>query len=137
MSMLNSKKIKIYIGKRSFMNYSVQSVLLFFITLFLFNAFIFATNDKIFSTKLVLIIAYINSFIHYCYFYKIKERHFFFLCFFISSVFFRVGEFNIIKFFLLRGLDHNIIFLSVLALSHVIKYFYYQTLTRLFKLDRS
>ena len=131
------KKIKVYIGRRSFMNYSMQSVLLFLLTLILFNAIIYITNDKIYAAKSVLIIAYINSFIHYCYFYQIKERLFFFIFFLISSVIFRLVEFNIIKFFLILGLDHNITFLSVLGLSHVVKYLYYQILINLFNLDMS
>ena len=134
---LSWKKTKVLISTRSFTNYSLQSVLLFFLTLILFNAFIYITNDKIYSAKLVLIIAYINSFIHYCYFYKIKERLFFFLVFLASSVFFRIGEFNIIKLFLILGLDHNISLLGVLGLSHIIKYFYYQILINLFRLDMS
>ena len=105
------------------MNYTFQSGLLFLLTLILFNAFIYITNDKIYAAKMVLIIAYINSFIHYCFFYKIKERHYFFLLFLISSVFFRLGEFYIIKVFLTIGLDHNITLLTVLGLTHIINTF--------------
>ena len=137
MSGLSWKKIKGFIEARSFMNYTFQSGLLFLLTLILFNAFIYITDDKIYAAKMVLIVAYINSFIHYCFFYKIKERLSFFLLFLVSSIFFRLGEFNIIKVFLTIGLDHNITLLSVLGLSHLMKYLYYQILIKLFNLDTS
>ena len=88
MSELSWKKVKGFIGARSFMNYTFQSGLLFLLTLILFNAFIYITDDKIYAAKMVLIVAYINSFIHYCFFYKIKERLSFFLLFLVSSIFF-------------------------------------------------
>ena len=120
---------------KNFFSYSFSSLVLFMIAIATLNFLIYFFNDKIFAAKITFVINFCNSFIYYCFFYKIRKRLSFFVFFVINSFFFRFFEFNFLAFLISNEVDHNIGLFLVLGLSHTFKYYYYLVLLKFFKFD--
>ncbi len=120
---------------RKFISYSISSLFLFLIAFVVLNSLIFVFSDKIFAAKITFAINFCNSFIYYCFFYKIKKKISFFALFVLNSLIFRLFEFNFLVLLINNNFDHNIGLFLVLGLSHTFKYYYYLIMLRYFKLD--
>lgn len=118
-----------------FFAYSFSSLLLFIVAFIVLNTLILIFKDKILAAKITFVVNFCNSFIYYCFFYKIKKRLSFFIFFVLNSSLFRFLEFNFLVLLINNEYDHNLGLFLVLLISHTFKYYYYLVLLKFFKFD--
>ena len=107
---------------KNFLKFSLGSLVIFSISLIIFNFLVYILKQKVLAAQYTLIITYVNYLLYYYLAYKIKKRIMFFLYYNANSLIFRVFEFFAIKYLIIFGFNHNVSFISILVISHFLKY---------------